>query len=77
MLKELNYPDAAAFLGLKETTFRKLCKEGKGPKARAEGRTQRFLEEHLTEWLNTYKASAYKAVSKPAAKGKKVAALLE
>ena len=60
-LEELNYTDAAAACGIKETTFRRLCKEGKGPKGRREGRTLRFLREHLAEWVEEYKENAYSA----------------
>ena len=70
-LQEMNYPEAAEHCGIKETTFRRLCKNGKGPKARREGRTLRFLEEHLDEWLVDYKAEAYSTTAaKPTGNGK-------
>lgn len=78
-LNELNVSEAAEHCGIKETTFRRLCKEGRGPKARREGRTLRFLEEHLDEFLTEYKDQAYsttaaKATGNGKSKGRKAAA---
>lgn len=77
-LVEFNYAEAAEYCGLKETTFRKLCKEGKGPKARLDGRSMRFLREHLSDWLDEYKKEAYSTtagtLNSKRAKGRKKSA---
>lgn len=75
-LQELNYGEAAAHVGIRETAFRRLCRNGEGPKARRDGRTMRFLPEHLDEWIVGYKDAAYtNGAAKPKAKSKRGAKL--
>lgn len=63
MLNEVGYKEAAAHVGMRESGFRKLCRDGKGPKARRDGREVRFLPEHLDTWLEQYKVSAYSSAA--------------
>ena len=69
MFDEKGVVEAADYVGLRETEFRKLIADGKGPKARRDGRTLRFLPAHLDEWVEEFKKSAYTTPSKPAKAG--------
>ena len=78
MFDDLNIKEAAAYLGVNEGTFRKICAKGEGPSCRRAGRTMYFLKETLDAWKADYMAKAYASSSakldnKPKARVKKAA----
>lgn len=78
MSNELNIEEAAAFVGIGEKSFRRLCAAGNGPNCRRDGRAKYFLPDTLTAWKNDpvngpYSQSSAKQVKKAKKAVKKAA----
>lgn len=74
LIQELNYDEAADVIGIKRSRLRRLVKNGQGPKHRRDGRSVTFLREHLQEWVDEYRKSAYtKTASHSSKRGRRAA----
>lgn len=63
MFNEMSIKEAAAFVQMPETSFRRICREGQGPTGRKDGRTMRFIPDTLNAWKDEFLKTAYSTPS--------------